>query len=38
MTAYLYQQGIRIFDYPQWAMSAREIRTNAEKIASKNGT
>jgi hypothetical protein len=38
MTAYLYQQGIRIFDYPQWANGLREeIRTNAEKIASKNG-
>jgi hypothetical protein len=38
MTGYLYQQGIRIFDYPQWADGLREeIRANAEKIASKNG-
>ena len=38
MTGYLYQQGIRIFDYPQWAEGLREeIRANAEKIASKNG-
>ena len=38
MTGYLYQQGIRIFDYPQWAAGLREeIRANAEKIASKNG-
>jgi hypothetical protein len=38
MTGYLYQQGIRIFDYPKWADGLREeIRANAEKIASQNG-
>ena len=38
MTGYLYEQGIRIFDYPQLADGLREeIRANAEKIASKNG-
>ena len=34
MTSYLYQQGVRIFDYPKFAESFREtIRRNAEQIA-----
>ncbi|NLF43839.1 MAG: winged helix-turn-helix transcriptional regulator [Bacteroidales bacterium] len=38
MTSYLYQQKIRIFDYPQFAHPLKErIRKNAEKIAADNG-
>ena len=38
MTRYLYQKGIRIFDYAQFAEPFRErIRENAEKQAEKNG-
>jgi len=34
MTHYLYQQGIRIFDYAKFAEPLRErIRENAEKLA-----
>ncbi len=38
MTQYLYQQGIRIFDYTKFAEPLRErIRENAEKLAEANG-
>lgn len=38
MTHYLYQQGIRIFDYAQFAEPLRErIRENAEALAQANG-
>ena len=38
MTHYLYQQGIRIFDYPRFAEALREqIRANAEALAEANG-
>ena len=38
MTHYLYQQGIRIFDYPRFAEPLREhIRENAEALAQANG-
>ena len=38
MTRYLYQQGIRIFDYPKFAEPLRErIRANAEALAAANG-
>jgi len=38
MTKYLYEQGIRIFDYPQFAQPLRNmIRANAEQIAKENG-
>jgi hypothetical protein len=38
MTSYLYQKGIRIFDYAKFAEPLRErIRENAEKLAEKNG-
>ena len=38
MTQYLYQQGIRIFDYAQFAEPLREhIRENAEALAQANG-
>jgi len=38
MTSYLYQKGIRIFDYAKFAEPFREsIRENAEKLAEKNG-
>ena len=38
MTKYLYEQDIRIFDYPAFAEPLREeIRTNAEKMAAENG-
>jgi hypothetical protein len=38
MTHYLYQKGIRIFDYATFAEPLRErIRENAEKLAEKNG-
>jgi hypothetical protein len=37
MTRYLYQQGIRIFDYAQFAEPSRErIRENAEALAEAN--
>lgn len=37
MTGYLYQQGIRIFDYPRFAESLRErLRENAEVLAEAN--
>ena len=38
MTSYLYQQGIRIFDYAKFAEPLREhIRENAEALATANG-
>jgi hypothetical protein len=38
MTRYLYQQGIRIFDYPKFAEPLRErLRENAEALAEANG-
>ena len=38
MTSYLYQKGIRIFDYAKFAEPLRErVRENAEKLAEKNG-
>ena len=38
MTHYLYQQGIRIFDYPKFAEPLREhIRENTEALAEANG-
>jgi len=38
ITSYLYDQGIRIFDYPKWAEPFRdEIRQNAERLASEAG-
>jgi len=38
MTAFLYAQHIKIFDYPQFAQALREkIRENAERIASEHG-
>jgi hypothetical protein len=38
MTSYLYQQGIRIFDYAKFAEPLREhIRENAEALAQANG-
>lgn len=38
MTRYLYQQGIRIFDYARFAEPLRErIRANAEALAEANG-
>ena len=38
MTHYLYQQGIRIFDYAQFEEPLRErIRENAEELAQANG-
>lgn len=38
MTHYLYQQGIRIFDYPRFAEPLRErIRENAEALAEASG-
>jgi hypothetical protein len=38
MTKYLYQQGIRIFDYTQFSQPLRDqIRANAEQIASQAG-
>ena len=34
MSAFLYSQGIRMFDYPRFAQGLRdEIRQNAERIA-----
>jgi hypothetical protein len=38
MTHYLYQKGIRIFDYAKFAEPLRErIRENAEALAQANG-
>ena len=38
MTSFLNSNGIRIFDYPQFAQTLRdEIRANAEQIAGENG-
>ncbi len=38
MTSYLYRQGIRIFDYTEFAQPLREtLRTNAEELAEANG-
>jgi hypothetical protein len=38
MTHYLYQQGIRVFDYPRFAEPLRErLRENAEALAQANG-
>lgn len=38
MTKYLYQAGIRIFDYTKFAEPLRnEIRANAERLAQENG-
>ena len=38
MTSFLYSQGIRIFDFPQFAQPLREeVRENAERIAKENG-
>ncbi|HKK58602.1 MAG TPA: hypothetical protein VJ937_03935 [Salinivirga sp.] len=37
MTSYMYQNGIRIFDYPKFAEPFKEsIRSNAERIAKEN--
>ncbi len=38
MTSYLYQNNIKIFDYPNWANVLREeLREHAEQIATENG-
>jgi len=38
MTSYLFQNSIKIFDYPDWANNLREeIRQHAEHIAKENG-
>ena len=38
MTRYLYQEGVRVFDYSKFAEPLRhEIRANAETIAQENG-
>lgn len=38
MTSYLYRQGIRIFDYTQFAEPLRNLlRSNAERLAQANG-
>ena len=38
MTSFLYSRGIRIFDYPQFALPLRErIRTNAATLAAAHG-
>lgn len=38
MTSYLYQKGVKIFDYPKFAEPFKEfIRNNAESIAKENG-
>ena len=38
ITSYLYQKGIKIFDYPKFAEPFKDsIRANAERIASENG-
>ena len=37
MTSYLYQNNIKIFDYPDWANALREeLREHAERIAKEN--
>ena len=37
MTSYLYQNNIKIFDYPDWANALREeLRECAEQIAKEN--
>lgn len=37
MTSLLYSKGVRVFDYPEYALTLRDkIRENAEKIASEN--
>jgi len=38
MTSYMYQNGVRIFDYPKFAEPFKEtIRANAERIAKEHG-
>jgi len=38
MTSYLFQKGVKIFDYPKFAEPFKElIRSNAESIAKDNG-
>ena len=38
MTSFLYSRGIRIFDYPQFALPLRErIRENAQALATEHG-
>lgn len=38
MTKYLYENGVKIFDYPKFAEPFKEtIRANAERIAKENG-
>ncbi len=38
MTAYLYQNQIKVFDYPDWANTRREeLRAHAEQIARDHG-
>lgn len=38
MTSYLYQKGVKIFDYPKFAEPYKEsIRANAELIAKEHG-
>jgi len=38
MTSYMYQKGVKIFDYPKFAEPFKDaIRTNAERIAQENG-
>ncbi|MDO9154609.1 MAG: hypothetical protein Q7U47_13060 [Paludibacter sp.] len=38
MTSYLYQKGVKIFDYPKFAEPFKEsIRANAELIAKEHG-
>ena len=38
MTSFLYSRGIRIFDYPQFALPLRErLRVNAQALATKQG-
>jgi hypothetical protein len=38
MTRYMYENGIKIFDYPKFAEPFKEaIRANAERIAKEHG-
>lgn len=38
MTTYMYQKGVKIFDYPKFAEPFKDvIRANAERIAQENG-
>ena len=38
MTSFLYSRGIRVFDYPQFALPLRErIRANAQALAAEHG-